>query len=77
MPVLDMTVSDAIAVVTLSRPQARNALSPELIVRLAKCWETLKQDGGVRVVVLDRRAGFDVLRRLRPRQDDPLDDRIA
>ena len=36
MTVLDIETSDHIATVTLNRPDTRNALNPELIVRLAR-----------------------------------------
>jgi enoyl-CoA hydratase len=64
--VLDVNVSDSVAVVTLNRPEARNALSPELIVRLARSWQTIRDDAEIRVVVLTGApgstfcAGFDL-----------------
>jgi enoyl-CoA hydratase len=66
MSVLGMNVSDTIAVVTLNRPEARNALSPELIVRLARSWQTIRDDADIRAVVLTGApgstfcAGFDL-----------------
>jgi enoyl-CoA hydratase len=68
MSVLGMNVSDSIAVVTLNRPEARNALSPELIVRLARSWQEIRDDSDVRAVVLTGApgstfcAGFDLAR---------------
>jgi enoyl-CoA hydratase len=66
MSVLDMNVSESVAVVTLNRPEARNALSPELIVRLARSWQAIRDDAGIRAVVLTGApgstfcAGFDL-----------------
>jgi enoyl-CoA hydratase/carnithine racemase len=41
-----------IAIVTLNRPEKRNALSPEMLVRLAQFWKDIADDHSVRVVVL-------------------------
>jgi enoyl-CoA hydratase len=41
-----------IARVTLNRPEKMNALNPEMIVRLARCWDTIEADSSVRVAVL-------------------------
>lgn len=41
-----------VAVVTLNRPEARNALSPEVLVRLDDAWREVAADDGVRVAVL-------------------------
>ncbi len=43
---------DAVAVVTLNRPEKRNALSPEMIVRLAAFWREVAEDHAIRVVVV-------------------------
>lgn len=43
---------DAIAIVTLNRPDKRNALSPEMIVRLARFWSQVSEDPAIRVVVV-------------------------
>lgn len=43
---------DSIAVVTLNRPEKRNALSPEMVVRLAQFWQEVAQDHAIRVVVV-------------------------
>jgi enoyl-CoA hydratase len=66
MSVLDMNVSESVAVVTLNRPEARNALSPELLVRLAQSWQAIRDDADIRAVVLTGApgstfcAGFDL-----------------
>lgn len=43
---------DGIAIVTLNRPEKRNALSPEMVVRLAAFWKEVADDDHVRVVVV-------------------------
>ena len=43
---------DGVAVVTLNRPEKRNALSPEMIVRLAAFWNEIAEDDSIRVVVV-------------------------
>ena len=57
MTVLKIETNYGVAVVTLSRPEARNALNPELIVRLDQCWRSLRDEGNVRAVVLTGAAG--------------------
>ena len=52
MSVLDYKVSDHIGVVTLNRPEAKNAINPELAVKLADLWESIRDDNSIRVVVL-------------------------
>jgi len=66
MSVLGVNVSNSIAVVTLNRPEARNALSPELVIRLARSWQVIRDDADIRAVVLTGApgstfcAGFDL-----------------
>lgn len=43
---------DGVAYVTLNRPDKRNALDPEMVVRLADIWDDVSADDGVRVVLL-------------------------
>ena len=43
---------DGIAIVTLNRPEKRNALSPEMVVRLAAFWREVVDDHAVRVIVV-------------------------
>jgi enoyl-CoA hydratase len=45
-------VDNGIARVTLNRPEKMNALNPEMIVRLARCWDEIAADPTVRVVIL-------------------------
>ena len=52
MAVVETEINDHVAVVTLNRPDARNALDPELIVGLAGTWETLAEDTAVRSIVV-------------------------
>ncbi|MEH6403582.1 MAG: enoyl-CoA hydratase-related protein [Sneathiella sp.] len=52
MPLLDYSVKDNIALITLNRPSARNALNPELVVQLAEAWRKVRDDDSVRVAVL-------------------------
>src|SRR3712207_4457131 len=51
-PVLLVERADRVATVTLNRPQARNALSRELIDALRAAMRELEDDDGVDVVVL-------------------------
>ncbi len=66
MAVVTVERRDRVAVVTLNRPEARNALNPELVVSLARVWEELAADDSVWVVVLTAApgstfcAGFDL-----------------
>lgn len=61
---------DGVALVTFNRPEKRNAITPEMIVRLAEAWITVREDPAIRVAVLTGAgdtftAGAD-LRRLIP-----------
>ena len=50
MAVVDYRIEDHIAIVTLNRPEARNAINPEVAVRLAQAWEQVREDDTVRVL---------------------------
>lgn len=52
MAVVDYAVDGHIAIVTLNRPEARNAVSPEVGVRLAEAWQQVHDDNNVRVAIL-------------------------
>lgn len=52
MSVLSYVVEDHIALITLNRPEARNALNPEVAVKLAEAWERVRDDDDVRVAIL-------------------------
>jgi enoyl-CoA hydratase len=47
----------SVVIVTMNRPEARNALSPEMIVGLADAWDMIDDDAGVRVAVLTGAGG--------------------
>ena len=52
MPVVEYAVQGHIATVTLNRPEARNAINPEVAARLADAWRAVRDDQQVRVAVL-------------------------
>lgn len=51
-PHLLLDVRDGVAVLTMNRPEKRNALSPEMLVRMAQAWRQVRDDAAVRVAVL-------------------------
>jgi len=52
MSVVLFEVEDGIATITINRPEARNAISPEVIVRLREAWLRVAEDDAIRVVIL-------------------------
>lgn len=52
MPLVEFTISGHVATITLNRPEARNAINPEVAVRLADAWEQVKNNDAVRVAVV-------------------------
>lgn len=52
MSVLQFDVQDHVALITLNRPAARNALNPELAARLADAWQRVRDDDDIRVAIL-------------------------
>jgi len=76
------SVENGVAQVTLNRPEKMNALNPEMIIRLARCWDEIEATTTIRTVVLtgagDRTfcAGGDLgrltplLTRARPAEDE-------
>jgi enoyl-CoA hydratase len=52
MAVVDLERRGHVAIITLNRPEARNALNPEVIVRLAQAWQEIDDDDGLRVAVI-------------------------
>ena len=52
MPHLIVERRGDVALVTLNRPDKRNALSPEMIVRLVAFWDEVARDDDVRAVVV-------------------------
>jgi enoyl-CoA hydratase len=43
---------DTVALVTLNRPEVRNAINPEMLCRLADAWQDINDDPRVRVAIL-------------------------
>ena len=43
---------ESVALITLIRPEARNAVNPEVAVRLARAWEEVKGDPQIRAAVV-------------------------
>jgi enoyl-CoA hydratase len=52
MSVLNYEVKDNVAIITLNRPQALNAIDPELACRLADAWNAARDDDNVRVAII-------------------------
>jgi enoyl-CoA hydratase/carnithine racemase len=46
-----------IAIVTMNRPEARNAFSPEMLVRMAEAWDQIDADPEIRVAILTGAGG--------------------
>jgi len=65
-----------VLVLTMNRPQARNAFSPEMLVRMDEAWAEAEEDDDVRVVILTGAggcfsAGADLKSMFNPDPDDP------
>lgn len=41
-----------IAILTLNRPEARNAMNPQVLVRLSDAWQRIREDDSIRVAVI-------------------------
>lgn len=52
MSLIQVERDNGVAVVTLNRPEKRNALNAEMMIRLAELWDEAAQDDSVRVVLL-------------------------
>ena len=52
MAILNYEVIGHIAFVTLNRPEARNAVNPEVAVRLDEAWYSVRDDDAVRAAIL-------------------------
>jgi enoyl-CoA hydratase len=52
MALVDYQLQGHVAIITLNRPDARNAINPEVAVRLADAWQEVKTNEEVRVAVL-------------------------
>ena len=57
MSLVEYEVADSIATITLNRPERKNALKPEMIVRLAEAWKKVRDDDEVRVAVVTGSGG--------------------
>ena len=51
-PALLYEKKDHIATLTMNRPEARNAINPEMLCRFADAWEDVNNDAEIRVVIL-------------------------
>src|SRR5207249_3116223 len=74
-PLVLRETSDAIAILTLNRPEARNSLSAAMIVALGEAFDAIARDRSIRAVVLAANgpafsAGHD-LKELAVRRADP------
>lgn len=49
---LDYRKLDGVAYLTMNRPERRNALSPQMIVEMARAWEDFRDDKDARVAIL-------------------------
>jgi enoyl-CoA hydratase len=56
-PHLTLERDGHIAIVTLNRPEARNAFGAEMLVRMADAWEEIDRDPAVRVAILTGAGG--------------------
>jgi enoyl-CoA hydratase len=73
-------VKGATAVVTMNRPEAKNALSAAMLVGMADAWEAIDQDDSIRCAILTGAggtfcAGMDLKSMADP--DNPYKDRFA
>ena len=58
MSLVEFELDGHVAVITLNRPEARNAINPEVGVRLAEAWQEVKDNDRVRVAVLTGRGAY-------------------
>ncbi|MEC9248712.1 MAG: enoyl-CoA hydratase-related protein [Pseudomonadota bacterium] len=52
MAVLEYDIEGYVGIIKLNRPEAKNAINPELAVKLADVWETIRDNDTIRVAVL-------------------------
>jgi enoyl-CoA hydratase len=57
MPHLDTELDGHVLVVTMNRPEAKNALSPEMLVGLADAWDRVDTDAQIRCAILTGAGG--------------------
>ena len=48
---LDITIDEKVAIVTINRPEKRNALSPEVLQEITAAFAALPQDAGIHAIV--------------------------
>jgi len=75
-PLVLRETSDAIAILTLNRPEARNSLSAAMIVALGEAFDAIARDRSIRAVVLAANgpafsAGHDLKEMIATRRSDP------
>ena len=75
-PLVLHETTDAIAILTLNRPDARNSLSAAMIVALGEAFDAIGRDRAIRVVVLAANgpafsAGHDLKEMIARRRSDP------
>src|SRR5215467_16196153 len=75
-PLVLRETSDAIAILTLNRPEARNSLSAAMIVALGEAFDAIARDRAIRAVVLAANgpafsAGHDLKEMIATRRSDP------
>ncbi len=44
--------TDGVLILTMNRPEARNALSPQMLIKLNEAWHEFRDDPGLRVAIL-------------------------
>jgi len=52
MATVEITLKDHVATVTLNRPEAMNSVDPEMRALLHSCWDRLRDDDEIRVVIV-------------------------
>ena len=57
MPHLETELVGHVLVVTMNRPEAKNALSPEMLVGMADAWDRIDSDDNIRCAVLTGAGG--------------------
>jgi enoyl-CoA hydratase len=55
---LDVEQRGHVLILTMNRPEARNALSPEMIVGLADAWDQIDSDDSIRAAILTGAGGY-------------------
>jgi enoyl-CoA hydratase len=45
-------IREHVALITINRPEARNAINPEVVVRLARAWDQVREDDSIRAAVV-------------------------